>query len=75
MEQRQREEPNSVIDIDLSFGWLGLEDLEKTFYYINLCIDKRIGPVGYFLEYPPYEGIKNDPRYKEAKLRMGLPNN
>lgn len=73
MEQRQIEEPNSVIDTDLSFAWLGVGDLEKTFYYLNQCIDKRIGPVSYFLQYPPFEALKNDPRYKELKKRMGIP--
>jgi adenylate cyclase len=72
MEQLQRDEPNAVIDIDLAIAWLGLDDLEKHFYYVNQCIDKRIGPLSYFLEYPVYDGIKNDQRYKEAKIRMGL---
>lgn len=68
-----KEEPNAVIDIDLAIAWLGLGDLEKHFYYVNQCIDKRIGPLSYFLEFPVYDDIKNDPRYKEAKKRMGLP--
>jgi Flp pilus assembly protein TadD len=73
MEQLQKDEPNAVIDIDLAISWLGSGNLEKHFYYINQCINKRIGPLSYFLEYPVYESIKNDPRYKEAKMRMGLP--
>jgi adenylate cyclase len=72
MEQLQREEPNAVIDIDLAIAWLGLDDLEKHFYYVNQCIDKRIGPLSYFLEYPVYDDLKNDRRYKKAKIRMGL---
>ena len=75
MEQLQREEPNSVIDIDLAMAWLGLGDLDKHFYHVNQCIDKRIGPLSYFLEYPVYDSLKNDPRYKEAKTRMGLLSN
>jgi len=73
MEQLQKEEPNAVIDIDLAMAWMGLGDLDKHFYYINQCIDKRIGPLSYFLEYPVYDHIKSDPRYKAAKTRMGLP--
>jgi adenylate cyclase len=73
MEQRQREEPDAVHDIDLAFAWFGIGDLEKHFSYINRCIDMRIGPVGYFMEYPPYDSIKNDPRYIQAKARMRLP--
>jgi adenylate cyclase len=75
MEQRQREEPDAVHDIDLAFAWFGIGDLEKHFFYINRCIDMRIGPVGYFMEYPPYDSIKNDPRYIQAKARMRLPAN
>ena len=70
MEQRQAEEPNSVIDADLAGVWYGLEDMDKTFYYLNKCVDKRMGPISYFLEYPAYRGIKNDPRYAELKKRL-----
>jgi TolB-like protein/Tfp pilus assembly protein PilF len=70
MEQRQAEEPDSVIDADLAAVWYGLGDLDKTFYYINQCIDKRMGPVNHFLEYPAYRGIKNDPRYQLLLERM-----
>ena len=73
MEKRQVEEPNSVIDADLAAVWFSLGDLDKTFYYINQCIDKRMGPVSYFLEYPAYEGIKDDPRYNEIMERLELP--
>jgi TolB-like protein/Flp pilus assembly protein TadD len=72
MEQRQREEPDSVIDADLAAVWYGLGNMEKTFYYLNQCIDKRMGPVVYFLEYPPYKRIKDDPRYEEIKTRLGF---
>ena len=72
MEQRQKEEPDSVIDADLAAVWFGLGDMDKTFYYINQCIDKRMGPVNYFLEYPAYKGIKDDPRYEELKKRTGV---
>jgi len=72
MERRQREEPHSVIDIDLVVAWLGIGDLDKTFYYLNQCIDKKVGPISYFLEYPALREIKEDPRYQELKKRVGL---
>ena len=72
LEQRQREETESVIDADLASVWYGLENLDKTFYHINRCIDQRMGPVSYFLEYPAFEELKKDPRYYELKKRMGL---
>ena len=72
MEQRQVEEPGAVLDADLAGVWFGLGDFDKTFYYLNQCIDKRMGPVSYFLEYPAYRGIKDDPRYEELKKRMNV---
>ena len=72
MEQRQAEEPDSVIDADLASAWFAIGDYDKTFYYINQCIDKRMGPVNYFLEYPAFRIIKKDPRYEEIKRKMGL---
>jgi adenylate cyclase len=70
MEQRQRQEPESVIDADLAGVWWGLGDSDKTFYYLNQCVEKRMGPVSYFLEYPAYRGIKDDPRYEELRTKM-----
>jgi adenylate cyclase len=70
MEQRQLQEPGSVIDADLAGAWFGLGDLDKTFYYLNQCVDKRMAPVSFFLEYPAYKGIKNDPRYEELMKRV-----
>ena len=72
MEQRQKDEPDSVIDADLAAVWFGLGNRDKTFYYLNQCVDKRMGPVSYFLQYPAYKGIKEDPRYLELINRMGI---
>ena len=72
IEQRQREEPGAVLDADLAGVWFALGDYDNTFYYLNQCIDKRMGPVSYFLEYPPYHEIKNDPRYVALKKRMNV---
>lgn len=72
MEQRQAEEPNSVIDADLAGVWFGLDEYDKTFYYLNQCVDKRMGPISYFLEYPAYRNIKKDPRYPVIMKRLGL---
>lgn len=72
MEQRQAEEPDSVIDADIAGVWFGLGNYDKTFYYLNQCIDKRMGPISYFLEYPAYRGIKDDPRYLDILERLSL---
>lgn len=72
MEQRQREEPDSVIDGDMAAVWYGLGDLDKSFYYLNQCADKKMGPVSYILEYPAYAGAKQDPRYEELRKKIGI---
>jgi adenylate cyclase len=72
MEQRQREEPDTVIDADLAAAWFSIGNLDKTFYHLQQCIDKRVGPVSFFLEYPAYEGIKDDPRYLDIVAQLGL---
>jgi adenylate cyclase len=72
LEQRQQEEPDSVVDGDLAAVWLGIGDIDKTYYYLNECIDKRMGPVACFIEYPPYKVVKEDPRFEELKKRMGI---
>jgi tetratricopeptide (TPR) repeat protein len=73
MEQRQAEDPHSVIDAELAASWFAIGEVDKAFYHLNQCIDKRIGPISYLLEYPAYEGIKTDPRYGEIRRRLGLP--
>lgn len=72
IEQRQVEEPGAVLDADLAVVWFGLGNYDKTFYYLNQTIDKRMGPVSYFIEYPAYREIKNDPRYETLKKRMNV---
>ncbi len=72
MEQRQSEEPGTVLDADLASTWFSIGDLDKTFYYLNQTIDKRMGPVCFFLEYPAYRSIKKDPRYLELRKRSNM---
>jgi adenylate cyclase len=72
MEQRQLEEPGVLVDADLGAVWFSLGDYDKTFYYLHQCIDKRMGPVTYFTEYPAYREIKKDPRFAAVRERLKL---
>jgi TolB-like protein/class 3 adenylate cyclase/Tfp pilus assembly protein PilF len=72
MEQRQLQEPSSVIDMELACAWYGLNEVDKAFYYLEQCVDKKVGPVSYFLEYPLFEPVKKDPRFAALKRKMGL---
>jgi adenylate cyclase len=70
MEQRVIEDPNAVVDADLAAAWWALGDVDKSFYYLHRCVDKRMGPVAFYMEYPAYRGIKKDPRYAALRKRQ-----
>jgi adenylate cyclase len=72
MEQRQEQEPGSVIDPEIAAVWFALGNFDKAFYHIGRAVDKRVGPVSYFFEYPQYKAAKKDPRYKELLRRQGF---
>lgn len=72
MEQRQLEDSNAVIDSDLVGIWYALGDYDKVFYHIEQTIEKRMGPVGFFLEYPPFKKLKQDPRFGKMRMKAGL---
>jgi adenylate cyclase len=72
MEQRQREEPEAVIDADLAAGWLGVGDFDKTFYYLNQAADKRMAPIAFFIEYPALKSLKADPRYRQLREKENI---
>ncbi|WP_046367161.1 adenylate/guanylate cyclase domain-containing protein [Flavihumibacter petaseus] len=70
MELRAREEPDTVLDADLAAVWFGLGDNDKAFHHLNLCVDKKLGPINYILQYPAYLPIRTDPRYEALMGRM-----
>lgn len=67
IEQRHIEDPDSVVDGDLVAVWMALGNMDKVFYHIHQCIKKRTAPVNFFLEYPPFNALRDDPRYLELK--------
>jgi len=72
LEQRAKENPDDVIDSDLVGIWHALGNYDKVFYYIERSIEKRMGPIGFFLEYPVFKNIKADPRFEEIRKKAGL---
>ena len=65
LERRQTEEPDSVVDGDLVAVWLAVGNFDKVFYHIHQSIEKRTAPINFFLQYPPFKVLRNDPRYHE----------
>lgn len=65
IEQRQREEPNVVVDGDLLVIAWAMGDIDKVRYYFGKSVSKRISAVNFFLNYPPVRGIADDPAIKK----------
>jgi adenylate cyclase len=65
IEQRQREEPNVVVDGDLLVIWWAMGNMDKVIYYFEKSVAKRISAVNYFLNYPPVRGLIDHPRIKK----------
>ena len=65
IEQRQREEPNVVVDGDLLVVWWALGNIDKVLYYFDKSIGKRISAVNYFINYPPVRGLVDHPKIKK----------
>jgi TolB-like protein/Tfp pilus assembly protein PilF len=72
IEQRQKEDPNAVVDADLVGVWFGLGDFDKAFYHIDKVIEYRTAPIGFFLSYPPFKKLRADPRFADMKKKAGL---
>ncbi|HVG15157.1 MAG TPA: adenylate/guanylate cyclase domain-containing protein [Chitinophagaceae bacterium] len=71
LEKRAVEDPNAIVDSDLAGIWNALGEYDKVFYYIEQCIQKRIGPVGFFLEYPAFKELRKDPRFEQLGIKAG----
>lgn len=70
LEQRKREDANAIIDSDLVTIWFGLGDIDKVIYHIRQCMLQRMAPINYFVQYPLFKSLRNDPRYKALLLEM-----
>jgi len=64
---------SNINNADLAAVWFGLKDFDKAFYYLDQCSDKRVEPVSYFIEYPEFKGIRNDPRFIQLTERIEFP--
>jgi adenylate cyclase len=67
MEERQKIEPDLVLDGDLVGMNFAIGDYDKVFYHLRRCIERRAAPINFFLEYPVFRELKKDPRFMELK--------
>ncbi len=72
LEQRQIEDPGSVVDFDMALVWWAIGDKDKVFKHLFHALDKRMAMAVSVFYSPLYEGIAQDPRSAEIKKRMNL---
>jgi len=72
IEEWQAAEPGIVVDADLAMIWLSLGELDKAFYHLFQCVEKRIGPAAIIIEHPAFNVPHNDPRYHLLKEKLKL---
>ena len=72
IEQRQIEEPGTVLDIDLAMIWWSLRNKDKAFYYLFQCVEKKMGVVAILIDHPMFKEAVYDPRYQLLKEKLNL---
>ena len=72
IEQRQVEEPGTVLDIDLAMIWWSLGEKDKAFHHLLQCVEKRMGVVAILIDHPMFKGVADDPRYQLLKEMLNL---
>jgi hypothetical protein len=62
--------------MDYAFIYSGLNDLDKTFYYLNKVYEQRMGMAClgmiFCIRFPMPNVMKTDPRFAELMRTMGL---
>ncbi len=72
IEQRQVEEPGTVLDIDLAMIWWSLKEKDKAFHHLFKCVEKKMGVVAILIDHPMFKGASDDPRYQLLKEKLNL---
>jgi hypothetical protein len=67
VEERQKQEPDLVLDGDLAGMYFAIGDYDKVFYHLKRCVERRAAPINFFLEYPVLKELKNDPRFLDLR--------
>jgi adenylate cyclase len=67
VEERQKNEPDVVLDGELAGMNFAIGEYDKVFYHLKKCIERRAAPINFFLEYPVFKDLKKDPRFLELK--------
>ena len=76
IQQREKNEPETLLYMDYAFLYSGLKDFDKAFHYLNKTYEQRIGiaclGMIFCIRYPMLNELKSDPRFKELTQKMGI---
>jgi hypothetical protein len=66
------EDAQVSLDADLAFCYAALGDLDKAFYHLYACYEKRVGNIMFSIRYPLSQMLNKDERFWQLLERMGL---
>ncbi|MGE5848094.1 MAG: adenylate/guanylate cyclase domain-containing protein [Ignavibacteria bacterium] len=70
--KRKELDMQAYLNMDLAIIYLGLEDYDKVFHYLNLAYEDRVGGLIYLNVSPEWAHLKSDPRFIDLTKRIGI---
>ena len=59
--------------IDFDFIYLGKDEFDAAFTYLNEAVDKKVKAIVFLDTFVPLHPLVNDPRFQSFRHRIGLP--
>jgi len=72
LKHRARTDTKIDLDSELANGYAALGDMDKAFYHLNSCYEKRAGSIMFCLRYPLNLLYTKDDRFWQLLEKMGL---
>jgi len=72
LHRRMEEDAQVSLDADLAFCYGAIGDLDKAFYHLYACYEKRVGNIMFLLRYPLNLMLNKDERFWQLLDRIGL---
>ena len=72
LEERERIEPDTALDVDFAILYLGMRKYEWALRRLERAVDARVPGVVYIECNPIWEELRDHPRYRELIARIGL---
>ncbi len=73
LSQRQKEEPETSMNMDFAVVYAGLRDYDKVFEYLEKAYEERSGGI-LFMRNPQWHEIHDDPRFEKLIKKLGFEN-